>query len=174
MSRNKGSKFERHVAGLFGAWWGCDFKRTPMSGGSVHASGDIVPVAPAKDDPAREGKLLAVSRWPFSVECKAQEGWSVDQLLTSPSKSSLAKFLRQCFSGAKRERSNNDVPLLVAKRNNFMPLVFVQCSFDLRESNALCWLSFLDNDGIGRWVWVYSLEDFLKLPVVWVLEHLKP
>lgn len=76
-SRNKGCGGEREVARLCGDWWAqyepdIVLKRTPGSGGWAHASafrskGDLVA---ARADGTR-------SAWPFFVEVKRFEGWSV-------------------------------------------------------------------------------------------------
>jgi hypothetical protein len=75
-SKNKGNRAERAVAKLFREWWGGDFARTPQSGGfrtqkfrqDWNAEGDLV----TPDD-----------EFPFSVECKWQESWHMEQLLKS-------------------------------------------------------------------------------------------
>ena len=79
MGREKGNVAEREVAALIKAWWGqlepkADFIRTPLSGGwggptqraGFKASGDLMTTA---------------ERFPFTVEVKRREAWSMDRLL---------------------------------------------------------------------------------------------
>jgi len=80
LGRRKGSEAEREVAALLGAWWqavepGCQFVRTPLSGGwggpklrgEFQASGDVMTTA---------------NTFPFSVEVKRREDWSWVQFVT--------------------------------------------------------------------------------------------
>lgn len=77
-SRTKGKVAEREVAHLHEAWWGslepgCRFVSTPQSGGwsaptvraEFRASGDLMTTA---------------THFPFVVEVKRREGWSLDRL----------------------------------------------------------------------------------------------
>ncbi|MDP6719756.1 MAG: hypothetical protein QGF59_13935, partial [Pirellulaceae bacterium] len=77
-SRGKGNAAEREVAKLVQQWWhklesGCRFVRTPLSGGwggpslraEFRASGDLMTTA---------------KQWPFGVEVKRREGWSMRNL----------------------------------------------------------------------------------------------
>lgn len=80
-SRQKGSVAEREVAELFQAWWRqlepeCRFVRTPLSGGwhgpdvrkGFKASGDLMTTA---------------ERFPWTIEVKRREGWSMDRLTST-------------------------------------------------------------------------------------------
>ena len=73
-AKSRGSKWERDVAKILGDWWGKEFNRTPASG-SLHwgeqfnVSGDVVTTKEAK--------------FPFNVECKAHQGWTIDNLIRS-------------------------------------------------------------------------------------------
>lgn len=104
-SRDKGGRGEQQVCALLKAWWGSDFARTPSSGGfktkkfrqEWNAEGDIV----TPDE-----------TFPFSVEVKWQEDWTLDQILTCP-KGKLWEWWEQ----AKRETADDRQTLLVFKRN---------------------------------------------------------
>ena len=113
-SRAKGQRFERDICKALGDWWGCSFKRTPLSGGWAKEKlvGDITPVT--------EGAFP----WLFSVECKDQQGWGIDEFFRNE-KSKLHSFLDQCISDADKKKL---VPLLIAKSKNVKPLCFVPLS----------------------------------------------
>lgn len=77
--RQKGNRNEREVARLLQSWWqsrepGCEFIRTPLSGGwgtattrgSFKASGDLMTTA---------------TQFPYVVEVKAREGWNVKNIM---------------------------------------------------------------------------------------------
>lgn len=77
--RQKGNVAEREVAAILQKWWrekepDCEFIRTPLSGGwstgSVRehfkAAGDIMTTA---------------KKFPWTVEVKRREGWSLDNLI---------------------------------------------------------------------------------------------
>jgi Holliday junction resolvase len=113
-SRAKGQRFERDICKALGEWWGCSFKRTPLSGGWSKDAlvGDVVPVT--------EGAFP----WLFSVECKDQQGWGIDEFFRND-KSKLNDFLGQCIWDASRKKL---VPLLIAKSKNVKPLCFTPLS----------------------------------------------
>jgi hypothetical protein len=104
-SRDKGARGERKALKLLEKWWGSDFAKTPSSGGfktkkfrqEWNSEGDIV--TPDKT-------------FPFAVEVKWWEGWSLDQILTAP-KTSIWSWWEQ----AKRETSEGRFTLLVFKKN---------------------------------------------------------
>lgn len=84
-SRQKGARFERNVAKALSLWWGAAFHRTPQSGGSQLASamnlcGDV-----CTDDPS----------FPFHVECKHVEAWSLDQITSTPLSALVQAWMTQ-------------------------------------------------------------------------------
>ena len=105
-ARNKGAGFERKVAKVLSNWIYGEpgrLHRTPMSGGlhwsgNAKSHGDIVP-----DDP----------KFPFVIECKAQEGWDLMQLYNQ--KGTLWNFIKQ----AESEGESAEKPwLLIFKKNH--------------------------------------------------------
>ena len=103
MSKTKGSTYERHIAKKLGAWWGEEFQRTPASGGlrwkqDNRVCGDIV-TPPG-------------STFPWVVECKKRENWTMDSLLNGSSE--VSKWWKQVTDDA--ERSGLD-PMLIFTRN---------------------------------------------------------
>ena len=103
MSKAKGSTYERHIAKKLGAWWGEEFQRTPASGGlrwkqDNRVCGDIV-TPPG-------------STFPWVVECKKRENWTMDSLLNGSAE--VSKWWKQVTDDA--ERSGLE-PMLIFTRN---------------------------------------------------------
>lgn len=103
-SRDKGSKFERKVAKMLSEVYGCEFHRTPLSGG-LHwreangVSGDIVPPEDIS--------------FPYNIECKNVEtDWDFDKIISGTSK--FWEFWEQASRDAKE---NKKIPLLIFKKN---------------------------------------------------------
>lgn len=104
--RAKGQNAERKLAKLFATWWGGDFARTPLSGGFAtskfredwNACGDLVTPDPT---------------FPFCVESKKVEGWSLEQMLTS-NKTKLHAWWEQTV----KETPKGKIPLLVFTKNH--------------------------------------------------------
>ena len=109
--RQKGARGERQVAELLTNWWqaiepGCEFIRTPSSGGWANpqvrghfkTSGDLMTTA---------------QRWPFSVEVKHREGWSVERLERGMS-SPVWGWWRQAIKASIEEKRE---PMLWFRKN---------------------------------------------------------
>lgn len=110
MSRRKGQRFERDVCKALTKWWKSEFHRTPMSGGSAlkkgfNLAGDVV---------------TADKSFPFHIECKNQEGWELDHLLTLPTFGKLGEWYAQAYTEARK----GSIPLLIFTRNN-RPVFFL-------------------------------------------------
>jgi hypothetical protein len=105
VSRQKGSVAEREVAAIIEPWWNVvepgKFVRTPLSGGwgtadtraGFRASGDLMTTAP---------------RFPFTVEVKRRESWTLERLLLGRP-SPVWEWWRQA---QKQGEESNLVPLL--------------------------------------------------------------
>jgi hypothetical protein len=90
-SKNKGAEYERKIAKALGSWWGEQFQRTPASGGlqwkkDNRVTGDIV--TPPE------------SVFPFTIECKKREGWSLEQFLKNTGE--MEEWWTQCIRDAKK------------------------------------------------------------------------
>lgn len=106
-SRNKGGRYERELVKKFGDFWGSHFSRTPYSGAwtgnKTKAGHDTV-----------TGDIMTTheSNFPFSVEAKMREGWTLEHLIdnTGAIKDWWGQTVRDGENGGK-------VPLLVYRRN---------------------------------------------------------
>jgi hypothetical protein len=117
--RAKGAKAELEVARLCVVWWdqvepGCQFKRTPGSGGwatpevrgEFKVAGDLTTTA---------------KRWPFTVEVKRREGWVLANLYAAKP-SPVWKWWRQACAAASEE---GRTPILFLRKNARVPEWFV-------------------------------------------------
>lgn len=114
-SRAKGKRGELEAAHLLADWWRplepeIKFATTPNSGGwSTPAM---------RGEHAMAGDLMTKSkRWPFSVEVKREENWSLQWLLEGKSCKPWAWWL-QCTKAADEE---SKVPLLLFRKNSSSP-----------------------------------------------------
>ena len=109
--RRKGSVAEREVAALLQGWWQAQeadvkFVRTPLSGGwssaqvrgEFRASGDLMTTSPT---------------FPFVVEVKRREGFSMDRLLSGGQSPVWGWWAQAC--NAAREQQGR--PLLWLRKN---------------------------------------------------------
>jgi hypothetical protein len=116
-SKRKGASFEKTVAGLFSAYFGCSVRRTPGSGGWATV-GDFGP---------RGDLVFAITRAPYHVECKKHEGWELEDLITfkrgvdTTSTNSVEKWWKQTI----RDRPEKKIPMLVFARNGLEPLLML-------------------------------------------------
>lgn len=105
--RNKGATFERKIAKQVSVWTGVEFKRTPMSGG-WNKSGDITPKDPK-----------AMIDFPFSIECKNQECWSVPAFFGcrkwKNAPKAISAWWKQCEDDSVKHKK---IPVLVFTQSN--------------------------------------------------------
>lgn len=151
MSRNKGQRGERKVAEIISDWWGADFTRTPSSGGfrtkefreEWNAEGDLV--TPDED-------------FPFSVECKWQEGWTFDEMLTAP-RCKPWLWWEQTLD----QTTVNKMPLLIFKRNRkpwFFMTMFIPVCLVTKCTRMV--------DSKGNFVYIGILDDLINTdPNIW-------
>jgi Holliday junction resolvase len=113
--RQKGSNFERQLAKVFSDWCGYKINRTPLSGGwgnkREHGTcGDLVVERKYYD------------KFPFCVEAKKQEGWTLDDLIHNE-KTKVKAWWQQCRADAKHV---GKIPLLVMARNFVPPVIMMR------------------------------------------------
>ena len=167
--RAKGHGFERVIAKELGNWWwGKPFRRTPSSGGWDKIVNDGEILAPGDIHAAPE------AFWPFSVECKNQQGWDLITLFSAiRTQHLILTWFEQCWDDAKRV---DKVPMLIFKKNNVRPLMLLACHhtadwqyFRINLCDDKLWFHAAD---WGMWffrTWIdsrqvvlLSLHDFLR------------
>ena len=160
-SRRKGANFERNVAKKFKKWWpgNYEFKRTPMSGGSVlkegwDLAGDVCTNAPD---------------FKYHLELKNSpgkfKGWH--QFFTT-SKWQLWEWLEQAYSDC--PTGIDKVPLLIVNRFDQPTYCVVELSKCINIGNILnmAKISCLLYSNHHRVLYVWKLDDMLASdPEVW-------
>lgn len=149
-SRNKGSEYERKVAKSLSKWWGEPFQRTPMSGGlhwknDNRVAGDIV----TPND----------SKFPFTIECKKRENWTIEQLIKETG--DIEKWWGQVLNDCERSRMK---PMLIFSKN-FAPdyVMVLESDFVAMTANLkldVCYFIIRNSD--KRRV-LLLLEDLYKI-----------
>src|SRR6185436_11880075 len=132
-SRVKGTRAELDVAEMFSRWCGEVVRRTPGSGGWSSAKFGVTAdlVCPNK-------------RFPFHVEVKHREGWTLDDLVTGARREhdkSIAQWWRQCVESCPKTIDDTHVtlhkePLLVFRRNRQPWLVMSRADCLTQEFGA--------------------------------------
>lgn len=165
-SKRKGSTFERGVAKELAAWWGGEFTRTPSSGGwgkskfareGFNASGDIV---------------TSEADFPFCIECKAQEGWTLEHLLTCTDTCQTAKHWKQAVD----ETPPGKIPLLIftKKFQSIFVMFHTGALTALLKRKEITHLCMNTPTNPQLWTTVLLLEDLVKIPKAEILETLIP
>ena len=115
-SKNKGSNYERTVAKKFTDWWipagsKAEFHRVPASGALQWA-----------DDHRVAGDIIAPDgyNFPFVIECKKHEGWSIDHVMLDIGEPK--NWWAQVVTDARRVKR---APMLVFSRNRAKDFVMV-------------------------------------------------
>ena len=157
-SKRKGSSFELKTSKEFQKWWGKgEFCRSPGSGGwgrpqhkqGFNASGDII---------------TTNRDFPWCLECKNQEGWSLDQLLLND-----GCIIHSWWEQTVDETPDDLTPMLIFKKNRQKPMVMVFT--DVQESFGALLIDklppgarkFFTVDRNKRAVAIFTLEDFFKI-----------
>jgi len=167
-SRVKGTRAELDVAEMFSRWCGEVVRRTPGSGGWSSAKFGVTAdlVCPNK-------------RFPFHVEVKHREGWTLDDLVTGARREhdkSITQWWRQCVEScpktvddANRIDTRGRVllkkePLLVFRRNRQPWLVMMRRHNPLavHVDVAVFELPYVDAPSVA----VMRLDVFLDLEPV--------
>lgn len=117
-SRVKGSRAELDVASLFSRWCGEHVRRTPLSGGWSSARFGVT-----------ADLVCAKKAFPFHVEVKHREGWTLDDLVTgvrSDHDKSIVQWWKQCTTTCPKKKE----PLLAFRRNRQPWLVMYRTQLD--------------------------------------------
>lgn len=147
-TKRKGDNFERKVAKIFTEWFGSEVRRTPLSG----ATGIKI-------------DLLGDRRFPFLVECKKDESWRVESVLSDRGAWSgyLEDLDKQKYS---LYYSPDKIQLLVIARNYSSIYAIIEDK-ELEKLKAKCCNGFSDTRFIyfrfkGRGFYMFLLTDFLS------------
>lgn len=157
-SKRKGNNNERKLAEQFQTWWGEEgvtFQRTPSSGGWATKK--------AREEFKTSGDVITSAvNFPFCIEAKKQEGWSLESLMTDNCEK-VWKWWQQTVD----ETPNNLTPLLVFARNRVKPMVMmrfadldVQVQGMLARGSSILTLADFDH---GYPVVVFPLSSLFSL-----------
>lgn len=159
--RKKGSTFELAVAKFFADWTGDTVRRTPQSGGwSREEQFDV------------SGDLVFLRTRTLHVECKNQEGWRLEDLLTG---ANAGTKIEAWWKQATEECPPHKYPLLVFTRNHLPAFVmrrYGKAPSSLKRSGEPRAQAFVLRDGRV----VQKLDDFLAefLPPPMEEERVEP
>lgn len=171
----KGGRGEREVAHIIEPWWrklepSTEFVRTPQSGGWGKHQGHKV----AAHFAACGDVMTTAAQFPFCVEVKWRERWSIDNLLDSKPTPPW-EWWRQCIASAVEQA--NSVPMLWLRKNRlrgsrdaFPWLVWVPLDFvtdrTLSTPDILWAAPQLEHNGIdfgGVLPAAYTYTHFLRM-----------
>lgn len=147
-SRTKGNRGELDVAKAFSDWCGELVRRTPMSGGWSNARFGVT-----------ADLVCTKNAFPFHVEVKHREGWTLDDLVTGVRRDhdkSIVQWWMQCTDSC----PNGKMPVLVFRRNRQPWLVMVAAVLATHVPGVVD-VVMTDSDGINRKVSVMLLTTFL-------------
>lgn len=118
--------------------YGEDLHRTEGSGNTVYEKGDITIPNP----------LLAVL-FPFIIECKVVEGWSLEQVVRYDNEENREEeiggwFFVEAWKKCKKQASRGRIPIVIFTRKRAEIYVL----FNLEEV-------------LGRWNWVEGIKRFI-------------
>lgn len=152
----KGKSAERVLVKAFSKWWGCEFFRTPESGGMATRLSKQLGI----DFSKFKGDIVTLDEtFPFCVESKKVEGWTLEQLLTSE-KTLIHSWWRQAVD----QTPSGKKPLLVFTKNH-APLYAMMHTWDIRHDFFVNlehrMFSTVVNDSKVR---IFPLMDMLDVP----------
>lgn len=162
-ARTKGHAFERRVAAALQKWWpgNHEFKRTPMSGGSVlkvgwDMAGDICTTAPD---------------FKFHIECKNTNSWDGFHQALTADKFKLWEWLDQAMFDCPDGKET----LIICTRTGH-PNYVVGLGIHVKRLLTLTQLQYIQLpeyvlkgvEGVTREVYVWLFDDMLKTnPSIW-------
>ena len=152
-SRRKGQTAERKLVKLFATWWDSKFFRTPGSG--AFATRGFVGV----DTTQLSGDLVTTDvTFPFCVESKKVEGWTLEQMLSS-TRTKMHDWWEQTL----RETPEGKIPLLVFTKNH-APLYAMMLLRDVEAVLTKNYFNFFPGSFETR------IDD--QVVVIFLLDHL--
>jgi hypothetical protein len=153
-SRDKGGRGERKALKLLEKWWGSDFAKTPSSGGFKTQK--------FRQEWNSEGDIVTPDKaFPFAIEVKWWEKWSLDQILTAP-KTDIWSWWEQ----AKRETSPDRFTLLVFKKNrqDFFMMTREEENHTTYQLDFVTSSRIRVRDNQGKFSYIRLFKDLLKEP----------
>jgi hypothetical protein len=156
-SRRKGQTAERKLVKLFAAWWDSKFFRTPGSG--AFATRGFVGV----DTTQLSGDLVTTdTQFPFCVESKKVEGWTLEQMLSSNNTK-----IHSWWEQTTRETPEGKIPLLVFSKNH-APLYAMMLQRDVEAVLSKNYVNLFPNSFEttleGQQVVIFLLDHLFKTP----------
>lgn len=147
-SSDKGKDYERHVAKILSEWCGFPLIRTPMSGAWQGTAGDIIPKNKTDD-------------FPFTVECKKQESWCMEQWLSGSGP--FHDWVQQAVDGVAKdiEHGRNVHTFMLIFSRNHKP-DYIACTISLL-SNINEWPPAAEFIAVRTGLLVFELKAFLNL-----------
>jgi len=164
-ARSKGRKWDNTVAKILSEW----YFGVPDALQRTHGSRSIQGFEDQVGD-LGVAKTGLDRPWIFGVENKHRDAsgrkagaWSLEDLVTLGHKSTIMEYWIQCVDAADK---GNKIPLLVAKKNYFAPIVgirstdWVDCFSDSPDQNNILF---------NQWIVFMTLPNFLKSdPLQWM------
>jgi len=153
--RAKGKKLEVLAGKLLGNWWwGQPFPRSHGSGSSIVYCSDGTVIA---------GDLHVTKDFPFCVECKNQEGWSLDAVFAGTCK----KFEKWWDQTQREATESSKIPMLIATRNSF-PVYMIMKRWNGGEdwASVVAYYNRVVFEMNGVEFVLVELEDFVKYKTV--------
>lgn len=121
----KGKAAERKLVKLFSQWWGSEFFRTPESGGMATRLTTQLGIDLSKF----KGDIVTLDEtFPFCVESKKVEGWTLEQMLTSDK-----TLMHDWWDQAVTQTPEGKIPLLIFTKNH-APLYAMMRTDDLNRN----------------------------------------
>lgn len=117
-SRDKGKRYEAHIAKLLSEWTLVKFRRTPCSGGFNKTGGVRVAERTFSGD-----IICDRSDFKFTVEAKNRESLSLVALLSSPSTCEVLKWWDQCVTDGE---TSSLMPMMFCHISNGPDVVVVE------------------------------------------------
>lgn len=153
-SKDKGNRGEYQAAKLLAKWWGSDFTKTPQSGGFSTKK--------FREEWGAEADVVTPDEsFPFSVEVKWHEGWSLDQILTAP-KAPIWEWWEQ----AKDQTPDGKYCMLAFKKNYqaFFAMSRIEPDYTVYQHEFVESARIRVMDRQGELAYIRPFTDYLEEP----------
>lgn len=163
-SQRKGSSFERKVIDIIINYfnslgidglvlkYGEDIHRTEASGAGPHDKGDVIILNP-----------FLATVFPYMIECKCVEGWTLDQLGARDGSECSDWFFVMAWEKCKEQTSRDRIPIVVFSRDRAPTYVLIEFfDFDADEDLRDAFDFMLRFDGKDKRFYILRFEEFLE------------